>query len=173
VRVRRVKVYMNAPRKPVHQITDRAKRYRANSRENRPPGPKRCGYCGSRKNVGVDHVNGQESDGAPDNLMWACKSCNAKKTYVLRRAGLGRLTRQYNPGKARGSKRSQMQAYGNAIKVMRGVFEGDVAAAVRTIRETPADIRSAYTSRSWPVRRQFYGPSGRQGSLFGGGEVPF
>jgi hypothetical protein len=84
----------------------------------------------------------------------------------------GGLLGSTNPGKARGSKRSLMQAYGNAIKVMRGVFEGDVAAAVRTIRETPADIRSAYTSRSWPVRRQFYGPSGRQGSLFGG-EVPF
>lgn len=174
MRIRRVKIHMNAAaRKPVYEITDRAKRYRANSRENRPGPPKQCGFCGSRRRVEIHHVNGRESDGTPDNLMWACRRCNTSVGHALRRSGLGRLTRQYNPAKARGSRRSLMQAYGNAIKVMRGVFEGDVAAAVATIRATPPDVRSAYTSRSWPVRRQFYGPSGRQGSLFGGGKVPF
>jgi hypothetical protein len=87
----------------------------------------------------------------------------------MRKAGLGRLTRQYNPGRSSG--RAQMDAYGAAIKVMRGEFEGDIGKAVAVIRATPREIRSAYTAKTWPVRRQIYGPSGRQASLFGG--VPF
>ena len=102
--------------------------------------------------------------------MWACKSCNGSIHHKMRKVKIGRLTRQFNP--ARGSRADQMKAYGAAIKVMRGEFEGDVAAAVRTIRATPREIRSAFTARSWPVRRQMYGPSGRQKS-FGFDEVPF
>lgn len=95
----------------------------------------------------------------------------------MRDAGLGRLTRQYNRGKVRnagrGGRRAEMDAYAAAIKVMRGEWEGDLGKAVSTIRSTPRDIRSAYTARTWPVRRQIYGPSGRaQGSLFSD-EVPF
>ena len=160
----------NGPRKPIHLITDRAKRYRAQAPDVRPPDPRQCNYCGSRKNVGVDHVNGRENDGAPENLLWACKRCNGKKAALLKRAGLGTRTRQYNP--AGRSKRALMEEYGAAIKVMRGEWDGDVAKAVATIRGTPRDVRSAYTARSWPVRRQLYGPAGRQGRLFGD-EVPF
>lgn len=156
-------------RKPVHLITDRAKRYRAQAAENRPLDPKQCGYCGARRNVGVDHVNGRESDGTPMNLMWACKSCNGKKAAVLRRARIGTKTQQYNP--AGRSRRELMKEYGAAIKVMRGEWDGDVSKAVATIRGTPREVRSAYTSRTWPVRRQIYGPAGRQGRLFG--DVPF
>jgi hypothetical protein len=91
----------------------------------------------------------------------------------MRKAKLGRLTHQFNPkAHGGGSRADKMKAYGAAIKVMRGEFEGDVAAAVRTIRATPSDIRSAFTARSWPVRRQMYGPSGRQ-KTFGFDEVPF
>jgi HNH endonuclease len=160
---------MNSGRKPVHLITDRAKRYRANSSENRPPGRKQCGYCGSLRNVGVDHVNGREDDGDRSNLMWACKSCNGKKAAVMRKKGLGKLTRQYNPARGRSSRGDQMKAYGDAIKVMRGQFDGDVAAAVATIKATPAAVRSAYTSRSLPTRKALYGSSGRSD----GGAVPF
>lgn len=172
--IRRVKIRIrNGPRKPVHLITDRAKRYRAQAPAVRPPDPRRCNYCGSGKNVGVDHVNGREDDGSPKNLMWACKSCNGKKAALMKRAGLGRLTKQFNPARGvKGSRREQMQAYGAAIKVMRGEFDGDVGKAVATIRATPREVRSAYTSRSWPVRKQLYGPSGRQGRLFGD-DVPF
>jgi hypothetical protein len=144
--------------KPASQITDRAKRYRAQSDENRPANPKMCGYCGSRENVGVDHIDGNEAHGEPQNLMWACKSCNGKKSNLMRRASIGTLTRQYNP---RGSRTEQMRAYGNAIKVMRGEFDGDVSAAMATIKGTPASLRSAYTSRTWVTRKAFYGPSGR------------
>ena len=161
MKTRRVRVVMNGVRRPVHLITDRAKRYRANSSENRPGPPKQCGFCGSKKNVGVDHVNGHESDASPRNLMWACKKCNTKKGFVLRKAGIGKLTRQYNP-KPRGmSRRRQLEEYGQAIKVMRGQFDGDVAAAVALIRATPPAVRSEYTSRTWATRKQVYGPSGR------------
>jgi hypothetical protein len=164
VRRRIVRIILNPVRKPIHLITDRAKRYRANSLENRPPGRKQCGYCGSVRNVGVDHINGRENDGAASNLMWACKSCNGKKAAIMRRRGLGKLTRQYNPSRGTPS----MKAYGDAIKVMRGQFDGDVSAAIATIRATPPSVRSAYTRRTWSTRRALYGRAGRAG-----GEVPF
>jgi hypothetical protein len=169
-RIRKTRVVMNGPGlKPASQISDRAKRYRAN--KVGAHGPKRCNYCGSPKNVGIDHVNGDEADAAPKNLLWACKACNTKKGLLFRRKGLGVVTSQTNPSKRGGGGRNaMMKAYGDAIKVMRGQFDGNVAAAVATIRATPAAIRSAYTSRSWPLRKQMYGPSGRQMSF---DEVPF
>jgi hypothetical protein len=168
-RVIRYRVNMG-PRKPVHLITDRAKRYRAQHPAVRPLAPKQCGFCGSTKKTMVGHINGRESDGDPANLIWTCRSCNGKVGAVLRRARIGSKTHQYNPA-GRG-RRELMKEYGAAIKVMRGEWEGDVSKAVATVRGTPREIRSAYTARTWPVRRQMYGPSGRQGGLFGD-EVPF
>jgi hypothetical protein len=153
----------NAPRKPVSKITDRAKRYRAHAPDVVPPPPKQCGFCGGKRDVIPHHITGNESDGDPQDLMWACRSCNQKVGGWMRKAGIGKLTRQFNPGMAR---KEIMREYGNAIKVMRGEFEGDIGAAVATIRATPRDIRSAYTSRTWPTRRAIYGPAGRaQGAL--------
>jgi hypothetical protein len=43
--------------KPAAEITDRAKRYRAN--QNQPPGPRRCNFCGDAKNIDVDHIGGE------------------------------------------------------------------------------------------------------------------
>lgn len=172
MKTRIVKVVMNAGRKPVHVITDRAKRYRAHATENRPPAPKRCGFCGGSRNIDIDHIYGDESDGAPDNLMWLCRGCNTAKAARMRAVGIGKLTRQYNPKKGGGGSRTaQLAAYGAAIKVMRGQFEGDIGKALQTIRSTSPDLRSAYTARTWPIRRQVYGRSGRQGGLFD--EVPF
>lgn len=147
-------------------VTDRAKRYRANREDVRPPGPKQCNYCGRRKNVGVDHVDGVEDHGEPENLIWACKRCNSIKANLLKAAGLGKRVAQFNPRRAPGgSKRDRLKAYGDAIKVMRGDFEGNVSHAIATIRATPQSLRSEFTSRSWPVRRQIYGSSGRQSEL--------
>jgi len=157
-------------RKPVATITDRAKRYRAHAPAVVPGPPKQCGFCGSRRNVVPHHISGNESDGDAQDLMWACKSCNGRVGHWMRQAGLGRLTRQFNPPSRKGSRRQLMDAYGAAIKIMRGEFEGDIGKAVATIRATPRAIRSAYTSRTWPMRRQIYGPSGRAGVR---GEVPF
>jgi hypothetical protein len=171
-RRRSIRFLKNLGRKPVEQISDRAKRYRAQHPDVRPLPPKQCGFCGSKRSVIPHHILGDESDGSADNLMWACKSCNGKVGHKMRKNGIGKLTRQYNPPRARGGRREQMKAYGDAIKVMRGDFDGDVGRAVATIRSTPRDIRSAFTARSWPVRKQKYGPSGRQMRL-GFSDVPF
>jgi hypothetical protein len=81
--------------KPASQITDRAKRYRANS--NPPPGPRRCTFCASRKNVDIDHVSGNEFDDSPENKMYLCRSCNTRKGITQARHRIGTRTRQYNP----------------------------------------------------------------------------
>lgn len=79
---------------PRRNVTDRALRYRAAARP--PHGPKICAYCGSKRNVEVDHVNGKEEDSAPKNLVWACRRCNTKKGAVFARSAIGRKTRQFN-----------------------------------------------------------------------------
>jgi hypothetical protein len=156
--------FFPAARKPVSRITDRAKRYRANVDGFRPQNPRQCGFCGSKRNVEVNHISGNESDGDPTNLMWGCRRCNTKIAHVMKKAYIGKRTRQYNP---KPSGKSEMAEYGTAIKIMRGDFPGDVSKAVATIRATPAAVRSAYTRKTWPTRRQLYGHSGRQT------EIPF
>jgi len=77
-----------------NDITDRAKRYRAQSRVT---GPRRCVICGGRQNLGVMHLSGNESDGEPANLAYGCKSCNGKLGAAFKSIGAGRPTNQYNP----------------------------------------------------------------------------
>jgi hypothetical protein len=91
-------------RKPVAEISDRAKRYRANTPECRPRGPKRCHWCKTRTapQFVPDHVDGNESNTSRRNLVWACKSCNTKRGKAMAKAGKGVRTRQYNPGKIAG-----------------------------------------------------------------------
>jgi len=81
-------------RKPVDLITDRAKRYRAQA--DVPAGPRVCGYCGNPSTM-VDHIDGHEEHGEPENLMHACRPCNVTKAHIMQAAGLGRKTVQYNP----------------------------------------------------------------------------
>ena len=170
-RVRKTRIVMNAAAglKPVDQITDRAKRYRANRPEVRPSLPKKCNYCGSKRNVVIDHVNGDESDGSKKNLQWLCKSCNTAKGLYDKRNGNGVRTRQYNPSSRGLSKKAMLREYNFAILVMRGDEPGDVNKAMQVIESTPASIRSEYTSKSWQRRKAIYGPSGRKD----GGAVPF
>lgn len=167
MKIRRTLVKWNKGRKPVSEITDRAKRYRANQDDVRPGPPKQCGFCGARRTVEVHHVSGDEADGEPENLMWACRACNTTIANVMRRAGIGKRTRQFNARAKRGGLSGDMAAYGAAIKVMRGEWPGNVSAAIETIHRTPPSVRSAYTKRTWPVRKQRYGASGRQS------EIPF
>src|SRR5580704_12018230 len=84
-------------RKPVSQISDRAKRYRAHSPGCRPDGPKVCFKCGSKRFVVPDHIDGNESNGRKSNLRWACKSHNTIFGKRMAKAGKGVRTRQYNP----------------------------------------------------------------------------
>lgn len=77
-------------------LTDRAKRYRA---QKNVTGPKKCVLCGSAKNLGVMHLDGNEDHGEPENLAWGCKSCNGKLAAAFKRLGIGKPTNQYNPAK--------------------------------------------------------------------------
>jgi hypothetical protein len=88
--------------RPVEFITDRALRYRAN--RNPPPEPRICHYCGSGRNVDLEHIDGREENTNPENLLWACRSCNTKKGRFFALQGVGRKTRQYNPSGARGAR---------------------------------------------------------------------
>jgi hypothetical protein len=167
-----VKVISNPGRvlRPIEEISDRAKRYRANRPEVRPSGPKQCGYCGSRRNIGVDHIDGFEEHCDRANLMYACKSCNAQKAHLFKVNGLGRRVNQLNPSRANAG--VTMAQYEAAIKVMRGVFPGDVAKAIDTIRSASASMRSAYTAKTWRTWRAKYGPSGRADGA-ASDDVPF
>lgn len=77
-------------------ITDRAERYRA---QNAVTGPRKCVLCGSRNDLGVMHLDGNESHGEPANLAYGCRSCNGKLAAAFKRIGAGRPTNQYNPAK--------------------------------------------------------------------------
>jgi len=76
-------------------VSDRAQRYRANQTVE---GPKVCLFCGSTRDLGVEHLDGFEEHNEPENLCWLCRSCNQLKSAVFKKAGLGRRTVQYNPG---------------------------------------------------------------------------
>ena len=78
----------------MRQITDRAKRYRANRIHKLR---NRCEQCGSKRNLGVGHRDGDESNNRPSNLFTQCKACNGKQAARDKKAGRGVRTRQYNP----------------------------------------------------------------------------
>jgi hypothetical protein len=120
-------------------ITDRAKRYRA--QRNKPPGPKRCNFCRSRKNVGIDHISGNESHGQPENLLYLCKSCNALKAVQQARNRIGVRTRQYN------GRRPSFSRYQNAVEVILGLSSGDVGEATDVIAITPPADRVTYAEK--------------------------
>ena len=153
--------------KPVHALTDRAKRYRANSPELRPDGPKRCLFCGSKKNPTVHHLDGDESHLERGNLVWACKSCNTAIGAAYKRAGLGVRTRQYNPQKAGGGVPTYEQYLFAVGHHQRGAW--DEGGAI--LHAIPPATRSEYASRLWGFRKKTYGASG--GSRSSASEVPF
>ena len=150
-------------RKPVELLTDRAKRYRANSPECAPGGPKRCLLCGSAGgSVEVMHLNGNESDLGKHNLAWGCRSCNTRLGKLFAKLGLGVKTRQYNPGGA-----ASVGAWLSAIQIVKYGAPGDMSEALATIRDTPAGRRKEFSSQAWAARKRRYGASGRQS------EIPF
>lgn len=132
--------------RPVELITDRAKRYRANA--NPPPGPRRCNFCSSRKNVDIDHVSGDEADGSPRNLIYLCRSCNASKGTVQTAANIGKRTAQYNPAPA-----PTFSQFVNAALVLRGDDPGDARKATGVIWRTSPAQRVRYAERIEQARR--------------------
>lgn len=137
-------------------LTDRAYRYRASA--NAPEGPKVCGYCGTRKQIQVEHINGKEEDTSDENLMWACRSCNTKKGKAFAKMGRGRLTQQFNPTKSGGAANvgEWMQAVGAIVPHKGARYAGEnyglissmsTADAVAMIRATPSHKRSQYAQQ--------------------------
>lgn len=126
--------------KPVSRITDRAKRYRA--QRNKPNGPKRCNFCASRRNIDVDHISGKEADGEPANLMYLCRSCNARKAVTQARNKIGVRTSQYNPQRV-----PTFCQFRNAALVLLGSEPGDARIATALVRATPPQTRVEYGER--------------------------
>ncbi len=133
--------------KPVALITDRAKRYRANHPDCKPQGPKICLFCGSKKNVEVHHLDGNEDNGAPGNLAWACRSCNTKIGVAHKKAGKGKRTRQFNPP----GRVPTYEQYARAVSLhVRGAH--DEGGAI--IHATPPAKRSEYARRIAAEKRK-------------------
>jgi hypothetical protein len=136
-------------------VTDRALRYRAN--QEPPEGPRVCGFCGSRQNVEVGHIDGHEENTEPENLIWTCRSCNVIAANVLRAAGLGRPTNQYNPSKSGGASTigEWMQAVGGIVpqeysyrnEALRPASTMSAADAVAMIRATPVNRRRDFAAQ--------------------------
>ena len=125
------------PRKPVSEITDRAKRYRANRCKKKA---KFCESCGSRKNLVIGHRDGNESNGASYNLGTFCKSCNGLQAAEDKKAGRGVRTRQYNPGAI-----NLAQYVQAAMEHVRGSHD----AAGKVLHETPKNVRREFAKEIW------------------------
>jgi hypothetical protein len=137
-------------------VTDRALRYRANATP--PPKPNRCIFCNSSK-VEVGHLNGHEEDNDKRNLVWTCRPCNVKSANTLRKKGLGRLTRQYNP--AGGAE--NLGQWMNAISTVKGDGGSmELSDAIAMIHSTSPAKRSELQKEVWGVRRTKYGDKGRK-----------
>lgn len=144
-------------------VTDRALRYRANA--NPPAGDRICCLCGSKRNVEVGHIDGHEEHGERENLFWTCRSCNVRCGNTLRRNGLGRKTRQYNPARAVAGAKSLGQ-WLTAVRAMKGESDDmSVRDAVAMIRATPQEDRSAFASQIWQRRKDRYGSTGRSDAV--------
>jgi hypothetical protein len=172
-------------RKPVAQVSDRAKRYRANQESCKPDGPKRCLYCNKGGRLDVAHLDGNESNGRRSNLAWACRSCNTLIGADHKAAGIGKRTRQTNPKSAGNSTRGrrqhstpQFEQYAWALGMIcrkrdeeRGMCtrsnDPEVLQAVEIIRATPPAVRREYSARAWSSGRRL----GRRHAQFQ--DVPF
>jgi 5-methylcytosine-specific restriction endonuclease McrA len=126
--------------RPVQLITDRAKRYRAN--RNPPPGPRVCGFCSAPRARDIDHIDGDEANGAPRNLMYLCRTCNARKANVQAAAGEGTRTRQYNP-----TRPPTFRQYVDAVLTLRGDQPGDPRHAAQVLQATDDSHRATYRDR--------------------------
>ena len=135
---------MAAPATSRLNLTDRAKRYRA---QNAVTGPRKCVLCGSTSDLGVMHLDGNESHGEPANLAWGCRSCNQKLAAAFKAIGAGRLTNQYNPSQGVPTFEQYMWAVSNHTRGAK-----DEAGAV--IHATPKHKRIEYASRIWALRRE-------------------
>ena len=100
----------------------------------------------------MHHLDGEEKNADPANLVWACRSCNTTVGVVMGRAGLGRRTRQFNP-RAVGAQ--SLGQWVTAVLSMKGQSDAmEPAAAVEMIHATPLERRSEFARRIWKIRRE-------------------
>jgi hypothetical protein len=112
--------------------------------------------------VEVGHINGREEDTSAVNLLWTCRACNVQCGNTLRRAGIGRATRQFNPATGGAQNLGQWLT---AVFAMKGESDDmSVDSAVALIRATPPSRRSAFAKEIWSRRKQRYGSTGRSDS---------
>lgn len=137
-------------------VTDRAKRYRA---QHNVTGPKKCVLCGSRSDLGVMHLDGNEANGEPKNLAWGCRSCNQVLSHAFKRIGAGVRTKQYNPSQGVPGFRQ----YAWAVSQQR--HSGAHGEAGSIIHATPKSKRIEYARRIADLKAS-RGTGGRS-------EVPF
>lgn len=140
------------------EVTDRAKRYRANQPGVKPKGPKVCAYCGARRNVEVHHKDGDEGNGHSRNLAWACRSCNTSIGVQHARAGKGKRTAQYNPKPI-----PTFEQYARAVSIHR---RGRKDEGGKIIHATPPAVRSEYARLIAALKRE-------RGTSGGRNDVPF
>jgi len=138
-------------------VTDRALRYRAQKASGGPKGLKNCLWCGSNKKLMVGHIDGREENTNPENLGPTCRSCNTKTANAMKKAGMGRRTKQRNPARknpAGGA--TTLGAYINAIQSMKGEYGGNMSLsdAVALIQATPASRRSRFAKEVWQRRQR-------------------
>jgi hypothetical protein len=92
----------------------------------------------------VDHIDGVEAHGSPENLRWLCASHNVTEGIRLARAGQGVKTRQYNPGAYTLAQYTQA-----VLEHTRGAH--DAGGAV--IHATPKEKRREFAAEIWQRRR--------------------
>jgi hypothetical protein len=103
------------------------------------------------RTVEVGHVDGHEENTVPRNLVWTCRRCNVLCGIALRRAGIGRKTRQYNPA-SDGAK--TLGQWLTAVTSMKGESSDmAVSDAVALIHATPPEKRSQFAKEIWGLRR--------------------
>lgn len=136
--------------------TDRAKRYKAN-RDIQDDPKSGCLFCGSKRNLTVDHLSGDENDSDPRNLVWACKSCNTRKGVAFRKAGIGRLTHQYNPNPYLGldpQERKNFEQLGFSFPPRREYDEARAAEKARAKQEHKETLARRKQARAEAKRRK-------------------
>jgi len=102
--------------------------------------------------VEVGHLDGFEENTEPENLVWQCRRCNTRLGIVFKRLGIGRRTRQFNPGDD-GAR--SLGHWLTAVLSMKGQADAmSVPAAVSMVKATPPIQRSAFAEEIWRRRRQ-------------------
>lgn len=146
-------------------VSDRAWRYRA--QKNAPP-RSACYWCGRKKTpngrpLEVAHIDGREEHVERQNLGWTCRPCNVRVGAVLKNAGIGRLTVQYNPGGVEAEHGiGSFPAWVYAVLVMRGDIEtsgSELRECVHLVKRTNPAKRAKFAgllgapARGNPSRR--------------------